>query len=423
MSSPDLKISIPPGLLAAATGSSPVSSKSPESPKVGFKPSPVPVKSEKTLFGRVSDAIFNPKTAMGVIAISLIALGALGFAGFVTTATFPALPILLTVLGSIALMMYIGSLNTSSNASISREFSINCTTHPGLNNPSNHCFANSALKTLATSYSAEQIGHTLLKEAGETDAQFEQRQGLQALLVLFKAAYDANNFNEVNDYKLQILAHPKLAKFHRGARQHDSAEFLAELSRILELNTNPSTALGIKRGVVVDGTFVPVPGDPTENTSIVRLASNRPDGSCSIQELIDDYANLADDVDQSALGYRRYLEAEHSDLLQTVTLQLPKTNLSGRKRPLKITGLLDPVTLPILNGLEETRVRFEPKGIVMHLGSTVTSGHYFAFIKEGDHWFKHNDGKVTQATDEEVARAKEEAANNGYMVTYQKVVE
>jgi hypothetical protein len=418
MSNTNLSITVP---LVGTPPSSPVSSKSPDSPKVGFKPSPLPTTSKTTLSGRVCNALLNPKTVTGAIAITLIALGALGFAGFITTATFPALPILLTVLGGVALMIYIGSLNNSSSSTYFSDFSIKSTAYPGLSNPSNNCFANSALKLIVTNYTSEQLGETLIQREHEADQTFAQRESLQALLVLFKNAYDANNQPEINDFKTQILAHPLLRKYDRGTRQNDSAEFVQDILNHLDRNTSPQTAVSVARGLLIEGTFIPDEGDPAENTSLVRLSSSIVSGSRSIQELIQDYVDLEDDPAQKADGQRRRLAADHPEFLTQISFQLPKTNLGGRKTALEITHLFDPITVPIHSGTEQVDVRFEPKSIIVHQGPTIRSGHYYALVKDGDNWFKHNDSRVTRATDEEVERAQREAAANGYVVTYSRI--
>lgn len=49
-------------------------------------------------------------------------------------------------------------------------------------------------------------------------------------------------------------------------------------------------------------------------------------------------------------------------------------------------------------GEKASHTVYQLRGVVIHLGKSVHSGHYVAYVKHGEEWILFNDEKVTLAT-------------------------
>lgn len=65
---------------------------------------------------------------------------------------------------------------------------------------------------------------------------------------------------------------------------------------------------------------------------------------------------------------------------------------------------------------------YDLTAIVVHNGTTATSGHYFMLRETSDGWFKFNDSIVTQVTDKELNHFCQESdeEDTPYILLYRK---
>ena len=57
----------------------------------------------------------------------------------------------------------------------------------------------------------------------------------------------------------------------------------------------------------------------------------------------------------------------------------------------------------------------EVYAIIVHAGGTSWSGHYYAYVKVGDSWYKMDDSHVTRVSEDAVFN------QNAYLIFYRKV--
>lgn len=139
--------------------------------------------------------------------------------------------------------------------------------------------------------------------------------------------------------------------------------------------------------------------------------------------------NLGDGADQ---GLQQLMLQQHGDMVteapQLLLLQLLRFDFDkGKKKPHKITRRVDvPLILTLQEASrllplqrQETASKWSPWvliGAVLHLGSSATSGHYTAVIREPDGTWVHYDDTHAEPLDERSALAK--ASEQGYMLLY-----
>lgn len=58
-------------------------------------------------------------------------------------------------------------------------------------------------------------------------------------------------------------------------------------------------------------------------------------------------------------------------------------------------------------------MNYRLKAVIIHLGKAVHSGHYVAYVRDGEGWVLFNDGQVT--------RSKEPVLGKGYIYVYEGV--
>ena len=63
----------------------------------------------------------------------------------------------------------------------------------------------------------------------------------------------------------------------------------------------------------------------------------------------------------------------------------------------------------------EYNKQYRIMGIVVHLGSSIASGHYIAYIRAGEKWFKMNDDTVIAVCWRTVRRKK------AYLLFYEQI--
>lgn len=63
--------------------------------------------------------------------------------------------------------------------------------------------------------------------------------------------------------------------------------------------------------------------------------------------------------------------------------------------------------------------QYELYAAVVHCGSSVDSGHYYTFAKDGQEWYKFNDCAVMQATEEELCKLR--PPSTPYILFYSRV--
>jgi len=76
-------------------------------------------------------------------------------------------------------------------------------------------------------------------------------------------------------------------------------------------------------------------------------------------------------------------------------------------------------------------VEYHLKALVVHSGSTITSGHYYTFVTQRDRWLECNDARVVEhedykkqkriSDDKDSLTPYEESCQNGYLFFYQKM--
>lgn len=66
---------------------------------------------------------------------------------------------------------------------------------------------------------------------------------------------------------------------------------------------------------------------------------------------------------------------------------------------------------------DKTPRTFSLYGVVIHQGSSLGSGHYFALVKKHGNWFEANDSQVISRTE---VQALEESTKNGYLFFYRE---
>ena len=63
----------------------------------------------------------------------------------------------------------------------------------------------------------------------------------------------------------------------------------------------------------------------------------------------------------------------------------------------------------------EYTIQYQITGVVVHLGSSIASGHYISYVRAGENWFKINDDIVTTVRWNTVRRKK------AYMLFYEQI--
>ena len=68
---------------------------------------------------------------------------------------------------------------------------------------------------------------------------------------------------------------------------------------------------------------------------------------------------------------------------------------------------------------QHTSSEYTLKAVICHKGTQVTTGHYVAFIRQGDRWILFNDEKVVDVTGDE--KSWQEVEKNGYVYIWERV--
>ncbi|RZB38695.1 ubiquitin carboxyl-terminal hydrolase 35 [Asbolus verrucosus] len=304
----------------------------------------------------------------------------------------------------------------------------------GLNNLGNTCYMNSVLQAL---FMTKPFRNKILLHNKEMTPLLSKLQSLFALL-----QHSKRSSLSPNDI-LNLARPPGFLPGH----QHDSSEFLGYLLDIL--HEQEKTAVGTndpETGPVLITEcckfgFVPDHhnGVPVVYSTIVQTAfggrtvSVSTCGQCgtkservdNFRELQLSFPNNSDNQSvQTLLDY--YLQPEklsgdnqyHCDVCDCLTdgdrvtcieeapprLILTLKHFRYDPASQQRTKLLQSVKLD--NHVHLEAGQYELYAAVVHCGSSVDSGHYYTFAKDGEEWFKFNDCSVMRTMSEELCSLK-----------------
>jgi ubiquitin C-terminal hydrolase len=258
----------------------------------------------------------------------------------------------------------------------------------------------------------------------KTIATSRQKKQKPSPLVVDIARAKNENFDKLPPQEKQILINSiedVLAIFNRNPQQ-DAHEFLTKLIDKLRGDDKVSDTFHAIENIFFNRTLnnamesiINVPAYNSKKL-IVDFAINAK-GQIEIFDPIHEYTNLYE-------GLNAYFEGNHIlKLPKTLILSLNRFIIGNNietqeKRSLKI---FHPIKIPFTLEmdkfiLEKDNILYDLFAVVVHRGTTATSGHYVAYVKSDNQWYLCNDMDVNKVTNKTVHT---EINKDGYILFYE----
>lgn len=291
----------------------------------------------------------------------------------------------------------------------------------GLPNCGNTCYMNSALQPLFTLY-----GSLIQSKASgaAADSLEVKLANLCKKVTTPVGGQEKNGTGEEKEIKslyrgiAKSKNEGKITWYQAIKTQEDASEVLEAFFAFLNI-----PQFKVKRWLKKDSDLNPTrikefPSDPTYTLklSIDEGIESMQDAidQCVREEPVTDYKWDGDDSSMPSTRYTKYqgLNELHNGIM---AISLIRHKNHSTKIDNKVNNPL------------EIKIRKEQKvdlaadktylliGFIHHSGSTIQSGHYIAYIKEGTKWICYDDSSVSEVPD----AAAEEAAKEAYVFFYQ----
>ncbi|XP_044269964.1 ubiquitin carboxyl-terminal hydrolase 35 [Tribolium madens] len=286
----------------------------------------------------------------------------------------------------------------------------------GLNNLGNTCYMNSVLQAL---FMTKPFRNEILLYNKDMTSLLSKLQTLFALLQHSKRS-------SISPHDISNLARPP--GFLPG-HQHDSSEFLGYLLDVLHEqektavcgNSAKADHVPPSYSTIVQSAF----GGRTVSVSRCGECDTKSERVDNFWELQLSFPNTTENQSvQTLLNY--YLQPEklsgdnqyHCEVCDCLTdgervtcieeapprLILTLKHFRYDQASQQRTKLLQSIKLD--NHVQLETGQYELYAAVVHCGSSVDSGHYYTFAKDGDEWFKFNDCSVMRTMAEELCSLK-----------------
>ncbi|KAF5283540.1 hypothetical protein FQA39_LY17320 [Lamprigera yunnana] len=304
----------------------------------------------------------------------------------------------------------------------------------GLNNLGNTCYMNSVLQAL---FMTKIFRNDILSTNGDTMSLFYKLQLLFALL-------QHSPRSSISPSDILTLARPP--GFQPG-HQHDSSEFLGYLLDILHEqersicgvrvgdahNPGPSRVTSHQPMTIVQRTFggravtiskcgkCDTQSERADNFRELQLSFPNNCGNQSVQMLLEYYLQpemlCGDnqyhcDICRGLTDGERVTKVEEPPARLVLTLKHFRYDPASQQR----TKLLQHVKLDSYVHLEHAN--YELYAAVVHVGSSLDSGHYYTYARNVDDWYKFNDCVVTRTNADELCSVR--PPETPYILFYSK---
>ena len=297
----------------------------------------------------------------------------------------------------------------------------------GLPNLGNTCWGNSTLQAFVLSNPEVKrlLTTPLEKRASESSDDFEARKELQGNLKALNDEYAKPDRNQsrITELLTQVWTSDIIvsSRLRPMEKQEDAPEFLG---LILEtLDADKSGRVSFEERSVIDVTGKNTTNHKSDSTNQIIKAKGLGTNP-TIQKTVDqmfttetlsDYKH--EDKVTPATKRIYYRTVNDGAAPASLAVQLPRFAFDGTGKK---------VTTPIKGFDQEIKVPFhDDKGnlvkhgvyqvdsVVLHLGSTLQSGHYITLLRTDSGWEERNDSFVRSISTEEAHRMME---NQGYLV-------
>lgn len=280
------------------------------------------------------------------------------------------------------------------------------------------CYANSVLKLLILSIGSERLLDHLkkLEETGESQG---QRNCANAFAALIKKTIGLNNSvrGELEMFFAQLQKQPIFRGQHANGNylfkivgvQNDAQEFLAKLTDLFELNDISEYSMRLEEQFVYNECKRSSGSQPKmsfcqeinaldENQGLQKLLDKTHETECNIGIKW----NPDDSECVLAQKEKRWVVDDIGDLarfnLHINAMSFDVRTLTAKKVDIGKIDFEGIVQIPVFDKRTDQVwwVSLEPREVVIHVGSTATSGHYYMYSKavEGQGWIKHDNKRV-----------------------------
>ncbi|KAF5295483.1 hypothetical protein FQR65_LT10471 [Abscondita terminalis] len=291
----------------------------------------------------------------------------------------------------------------------------------GLNNLGNTCYMNSVLQAL---FMTKMFRNDVLSTSRDMMPLFYKLQVLFALL-----QHSRRSSLSPNDI-LNLARPPGFQPGH----QHDSSEFLGYLLDVLHEQERSvySVRMGDGPGPSSSDSHQPITtivqrsfggravtisrcgtcdtqSQRADNFRELQLSFPNNCGNQSVQTLLDYYLQPEKlcgdnqyhcDTCRGLTDGERVTEVEEPPARLVLTLKHFRYDPASQQR----TKLLQHVKLDSFIHLDSAN--YELYAAVVHVGSSLDSGHYYTYARNGEEWYKFNDCVVTRTTAEELCSVR-----------------
>lgn len=289
----------------------------------------------------------------------------------------------------------------------------------GFENLNETCYANSVLKLLILSVGSERLlDH--LKKLEETSGNPGQRNCANAFAALIrKSTSQASPISEeLEVFFAQLQKQPLFRGQHESGEylfkikgvQNDAQEFLAKLTELFDLNDIAEHSICLEEQFVHN--------DRKRNSGHERKPTfcqeiNVLDENMDLQEVLKKTYETErdigvkwdnDDVENVLAQKEKRWAVDDISKLDRFNLHINAMSFDQRSlMPKKLRmGNIDfdgSVQIPVFDKRTNQiwQVSLEPRDVVVHVGRTAASGHYYMYSRtvEGQGWIKHDDRKVS----------------------------
>ncbi|CCB89115.1 hypothetical protein [Simkania negevensis] len=305
----------------------------------------------------------------------------------------------------------------------------------GLRNLGNTCWGNSTLQTFVLSNpDIDPLLTTPLEQRkSEPSEKFEARKAFQGNLKALKDEYSKESPDQTQITKLltQVWTSDvlKSSSLRPMNQQEDAHEFLVltyealdadkhgqisfeERSKLVKPEETSHSTGGIHQIIITN----PIGTDPTLQKTI--------DGMFKVETGVKASDNEGKEVRAKKNLYYSSTNVDVSVPL-SLTVQMPRFAYSGtgQKVTTEIKGFDQKIRVPFHDdkGNVVKHGVYQVESVVIHFGTTLTSGHYISLVRTGpDSWEKRNDSDVRSITSEEAYKMMQE---NGYLVRMSRIEE